>query len=57
MAGVDLPEPHDLDLPRTPPLRLREVQFVSSTSAVMAIINRTSDSFFAANRMRTSTQR
>lgn len=50
MAVVDLPEPHDLDLPRTPPLRLRGRTFDSSTPAVMAIINRTSDSFFAANR-------
>ncbi len=50
MAGVDLPEPHDLDLPRTPPLRLHGRTFDSSTPAVMAIINRTSDSFFAANR-------
>ena len=47
---LDLPEPHDLDLPRTPPLRLRGRTFDSSTPAVMAIINRTSDSFFAANR-------
>jgi dihydropteroate synthase len=50
MAVVDLPEPHDLDLPRTPPLRLRGRTFDSSTPAVMAIINRTTDSFFAANR-------
>ena len=50
MAVVDLPELHDLDLPRTPPLRLRGRTFDSSTPAVMAIINRTSDSFFAANR-------
>jgi len=50
MAVVDLPEPHDLDLPRTPPLRLRGRMFDSSTPAVMAIINRTTDSFFAANR-------
>jgi dihydropteroate synthase len=50
MAVVDLPEPHDLDLPRTPPLRLRGRTFDSSAPAVMAIINRTSDSFFAANR-------
>ncbi|HEX5524373.1 MAG TPA: dihydropteroate synthase [Pedococcus sp.] len=47
---MDLPEPHDLDLPRTPPLRLRGRTFDSSAPAVMAIINRTSDSFFAANR-------
>jgi dihydropteroate synthase len=50
MAVVDLPEPHDLDLPRTPPLRLRGRTFDSSAPAVMAIINRTSDSFFTANR-------
>jgi dihydropteroate synthase len=47
---VDLPEPHALDLPRTPPLRLRGQVFDASRPAVMAIVNRTSDSFFARNR-------
>jgi len=47
---VDQPEPRDLDLPRTPPLRLRGRTFDASAPAVMAIINRTSDSFFADNR-------
>src|SRR3954471_8852880 len=48
--GVSLPEPRPLDLPRTPPLRLRGRTFDSSTPAVMGIINRTNDSFFAGNR-------
>ena len=39
-----------LDLPRTPPLRLRGRTFDASSPAVMGIINRTSDSFFADNR-------
>ncbi|MDF2144865.1 dihydropteroate synthase [Knoellia sp. p5-6-4] len=47
---MDLPEPRDLDLPRTPPLRLRGQAFDASRPAVMAIVNRTSDSFFAHNR-------
>jgi dihydropteroate synthase len=47
---VDLPEPQDLDLPRTPPLRLRGKVFDAGRPAVMAIINRTPDSFFAENR-------
>ena len=47
---MDLPEPRDLDLPRTPPLRLRGQVFDASRPAVMAIVNRTSDSFFAHNR-------
>jgi dihydropteroate synthase len=47
---VDLPEPHDLGLPRTPPLRLRGAVFDASRPAVMAIINRTSDSFYTDNR-------
>lgn len=47
---MDQPEPRDLDLPRTPPLRLRGRTFDASAPAVMAIINRTSDSFFADNR-------
>src|SRR6476469_1345089 len=44
------PEPTPLDLPRTPPLRLRGHVFDASAPAVMAIINRTADSFFAGNR-------
>jgi dihydropteroate synthase len=47
---VTSPEPNPLDLPRTPPLRLRGHQFDASRPAVMAIINRTPDSFFAGNR-------
>ena len=47
---MDLPEPRDLDLPRTPPLRLRGQVFDASRPAVMAIVNRTVDSFFADNR-------
>ncbi|MDF2091059.1 dihydropteroate synthase [Knoellia sp. 3-2P3] len=47
---MDLPEPRALDLPRTPPLRLRGQVFDASRPAVMAIVNRTSDSFFALNR-------
>ena len=47
---MDLPAPHEPDLPRTPPLRLRGTTFDASRPAVMAIINRTSDSFFADNR-------
>jgi dihydropteroate synthase len=50
MARVTLPEPRPLDLPRTPPLRLRGREFDAANPAVMAIINRTSDSFFAGNR-------
>lgn len=47
---VTLPEPRVLDLPRTPPLRLRGRTFDASNPAVMGIINRTHDSFFAGNR-------
>jgi dihydropteroate synthase len=47
---VDLPEPHDLGLSRTPPLRLRGAVFDASRPAVMAIVNRTSDSFYTDNR-------
>jgi dihydropteroate synthase len=47
---VSLPEPHSLDLPRTPPLRLRGRTFDAANPAVMGIINRTNDSFFAGNR-------
>jgi dihydropteroate synthase len=44
---VTPPEP---DLPRTAPLRLRGKVFDSARPAVMAIVNRTSDSFYADNR-------
>ena len=47
---MSLPVPQPLDLPRTPPLRLRGRLFDASTPAVMGIINRTNDSFFAGNR-------
>ena len=47
---MELPEPRDLDLARTPPLVLRGQVFDASRPAVMAIVNRTSDSFFADNR-------
>ena len=50
MAGVDLPEPHAVDLPCSRSGGVRGRTFDSSAPAVMAIINRTSDSFFAANR-------
>lgn len=43
-------EPRPLDLARTPALRLRGKVFDAGRPAVMAIVNRTSDSFFAANR-------
>ncbi len=44
------PEPQLVDLPRTPPLVLRGRTFDASAPAVMGIINRTRDSFFAGNR-------
>ena len=47
---MSLPEPHPLDLPKTPPLTLRGRTFDSSSPAVMGIVNRTPDSFFAGNR-------
>ncbi len=47
---MSLPEPQTLDLPSTPPLRLRGRTFDASSPAVMGIINRTNDSFFAGNR-------
>jgi dihydropteroate synthase len=47
---VDLPELHDPDLSRPWPLRLRGREFDAARPAVMAIINRTRDSFFADNR-------
>ena len=43
-------EPQLVDLPRTPPLVLRGRTFDASAPAVMGIINRTGDSFFAGNR-------
>jgi dihydropteroate synthase len=47
---VSLPEPRPLDLARTTPLRLRGRTFDAGNPAVMGIINRTPDSFFAGNR-------
>ncbi|WP_230208936.1 dihydropteroate synthase [Nostocoides sp. HKS02] len=47
---MPLPEPAPLDLPRTPALRLRGQTFDAGSPAVMGIINRTPDSFFAGNR-------
>lgn len=47
-SGVN--EPQGLQLHRTPPLRVRGQVFDASRPAVMAIINRTSDSFFSQNR-------
>jgi dihydropteroate synthase len=47
---VTLPEPLPLDLPSTPALVLRGQTFDASRPAVMAIVNRTSDSFFPGNR-------
>lgn len=44
------PRPHPLSLPSAPPLVLRGRTFDPSRPAVMAIINRTSDSFWAGNR-------
>jgi dihydropteroate synthase len=44
------PEPAPLDLPRTPALVLRGHSFDAGRPAVMALINRTSDSFFSGNR-------
>jgi dihydropteroate synthase len=46
---VTLPTP--VDLPRPAALRLRGQVFDASRPAVMAIINRTSDSFWAGNRL------
>ena len=48
MTTAPLPRP--LELPRTPALVLRGRTFDASRPAVMAIINRTSDSFWAGNR-------
>lgn len=47
---MPLPEPTAIELPRTPPLRLRGKEFDSGRPAVMGIINRTPDSFFSGNR-------
>ena len=47
---MPLPEPQPLDLPRARPLVLRGQVFDAGRPAVMAIVNRTSDSFFAGNR-------
>ncbi|WP_270888868.1 dihydropteroate synthase [Pedococcus sp. 5OH_020] len=47
---MTVPEPQRLDLPRTPPLVLRGRTFDASSPAVMGIVNRTPDSFFAGNR-------
>ncbi|GGK82229.1 dihydropteroate synthase [Ornithinimicrobium pekingense] len=44
------PLPRPVGLPRTPALVLRGRTFDASRPAVMAIINRTSDSFWAGNR-------
>ncbi|GAA5167706.1 dihydropteroate synthase [Ornithinimicrobium tianjinense] len=44
------PDPAPLTLPRTPALVLRGRVFDASRPAVMAIVNRTSDSFWAGNR-------
>ena len=47
---MPLPDPTPLELPRTPALRLRGQTFDARRPAVMGIINRTPDSFFAGNR-------
>jgi dihydropteroate synthase len=47
---VTTPEPQPVHLPRTPALVLRGRTFDASAPAVMGIINRTRDSFFAGNR-------
>ncbi|HEV7173258.1 dihydropteroate synthase [Pedococcus sp.] len=47
---MPLPDPTPLGLPRAPALRLRGRTFDASRPAVMGIINRTPDSFFAGNR-------
>ncbi|KRE56250.1 dihydropteroate synthase [Phycicoccus sp. Soil748] len=47
---MSTPEPQPVHLPSTPPLVLRGRTFDSSAPAVMGIINRTRDSFFAGNR-------
>ncbi|MDE9367667.1 dihydropteroate synthase [Luteipulveratus sp. YIM 133132] len=44
------PAVHPLELPRTPPLVLRGQRFDSGRPAVMAIVNRTPDSFWSGNR-------
>lgn len=45
-----VPLPLPLDLPRTPALVLRGQTFDAARPAVMAIVNRTKDSFWAGNR-------
>lgn len=47
---MTVPEPQSVELAVTPPLRLRGHVFDASRPAVMAIINRTSDSFYGGNR-------
>lgn len=47
---MSLPEPLPLDLSRTTPLVLRGRTFDAGRPAVMAIVNRTPDSFFSGNR-------
>jgi dihydropteroate synthase len=47
---VRQPEPQPVVLPTTPPLVLRGRTFDAARPAVMGIINRTTDSFFAGNR-------
>ncbi len=47
---MTVPEPQPVELAVTPPLRLRGQVFDASRPAVMAIINRTSDSFYGGNR-------
>ena len=50
MALMDEPAVTPVDLVRTPPLVLRGRRFDAARPAVMAIINRTPDSFWAGNR-------
>lgn len=49
-GGPGRAEPQPLVLPRTPPLVLRGRTFDATSPAVMGIVNRTRDSFFAGNR-------
>lgn len=44
------PNPPPVALPRPPALRLRERSFDAASPAVMAIVNRTRDSFWSGNR-------
>lgn len=50
VTSANVPEPALLDLPTTPALVLRGRTFDAARPAVMAIVNRTRDSFFAGNR-------